>query len=457
MPSPLRSPKTLFDWLELDYYRRPRQLRRLRSLVIWLVLGMTAALLALTLWLGRQSLYQAGPLSVAHAMFDNDCARCHTEAFQPARRLLPSNAELRSVKNDSCKACHDGPIHHKQQVGDPSCSSCHQEHRGHPLLAQVANSHCTSCHANLRRKDGSQPAFQNVSSFAYDHPEFALWRDEPPKDPGRLHFNHQAHLTLQSRGVPGPDGKPMTEELACQSCHRPDAQRQYMLPVNYEQHCAQCHPLSVQLDGSWNNDSVREAAAKFRAQPAPHKAPAVVRAALRDRLTELVQRTQAILEPDSSSPASLPRLPWRQAAEQKLDEQAWVKQQLRQTERILFDGGGGCQYCHLVKDQAAPRANPSELPCYLVTNLPTRWFRHSHFSHASHQMVKCTECHAAETSRLTSDVLMPRIESCRKCHTPQVGARSDCVQCHHYHDHSRDHGPKEKLTIGDYLVKPGVK
>ena len=37
-----------------------------------------------------------------------------------------------------CQECHEGPLHNAQQANDPSCARCHQEHRGRPLLAKVA-------------------------------------------------------------------------------------------------------------------------------------------------------------------------------------------------------------------------------------------------------------------------------------------------------------------------------
>jgi Cytochrome c7 and related cytochrome c len=442
------TPHRLNDALELDYYRRPGPVRRFRRLILWLVFLTGCALLALVFWLGRPSLYQAGPVSTAHALFDNDCARCHTTAFQPVRRLAPSNAGFRSVADAACLTCHDGPLHNAQQESPPSCSSCHQEHRGRPQLAQVASDHCTACHANLRRRDGKDPHFQNVSAFADNHPEFALWRDKDPKDLGQLSFNHQVHLNLRARGLRGPDGEPLAQELDCQSCHTPDRDRRSMQPIRYDQHCARCHPLVIRLDGPPPvQPGPAEAAERYRAQPVPHRSPEVVRAALRERLTELVRGSPDIVEigPPSSGPL-FPRKP-PDAAPPK-DERTWIDRQLRQGERILFDGAGGCRYCHTVKAPAGSRPFPNDLPEFEPTRIPQLWFKHSVFNHDSHRSWRCTECHPAATSRLTSDVLLPRIDTCRQCHNPRAGARSDCIHCHHYHDRDREHGWKGKLTIG---------
>jgi hypothetical protein len=66
-----------------------------------------------------------------------------------------------------------------------------------------------------------------------------------------------------------------------------------------------------------------------------------------------------------------------------------------------------------------------------------RWMPHAHFNHAKHESVaSCRDCHnSAQSSQLTSDVLMPTKESCASCHSPAgVAAKSsECMTCHTYH------------------------
>jgi hypothetical protein len=68
-------------------------------------------------------------------------------------------------------------------------------------------------------------------------------------------------------------------------------------------------------------------------------------------------------------------------------------------------------------------------------------------------LVACTGCHAdAATSKLTSDVLLPGIKTCRQCHTseaphPQGAADAHCSECHVYHDRSR-----EKPVMAPYSI-----
>src|SRR5690606_16181260 len=95
-------------------------------------------------------------------------------------------------------------------------------------------------------------------------------------------------------------------------------------------------------------------------------------------------------------------------------------------------------YCHDVdkSDQGvAERVIPAMLP--------DRWFTHSVFQHDAHRMLQCESCHAGvKESKLTSDVLLPGVDNCRKCHGPDSlasGRASDaCVECHLYHNHKLD-------------------
>jgi hypothetical protein len=97
-----------------------------------------------------------------------------------------------------------------------------------------------------------------------------------------------------------------------------------------------------------------------------------------------------------------------------------------------------CLQCH----QESPESESSSgIP---LIDLPHKrwnqvWLRMALFDHQKHPM-SCTDCHKME-SRLASDVLIPHIDACKKCHsslrseTSEKARRgpSDCVTCHHYH------------------------
>jgi hypothetical protein len=461
MPSAFRDPKTLSDWIQLDYFRRPRGLRRWRSWLGWGTLGVFAVVVALVFVLPRgRSAFQAGPVSAPHSLFNNDCGQCHTDAFQTARRIWTvAPGKIHAVPNDACQKCHDGPPHNDQQLVELSCAGCHREHRGRPALARVDDGHCTTCHADLKANSraGANTPYQNVSAFPDAHPEFHIWRDGV-QDPGQLHFNHKVHL--KPEGVLAPGGK--TEVLVCSTCHREDIAGRYMQPIQYATDCARCHPLSVQLAGPFTDERTRTAAEEFAKTPAPHKEPSVVRAVLRERLIRFVQDNPVEAKPLPRN-RGIPR-PRRLEA---ITERQWVRargllteaekllfsnEQLPHNEGQLFDRAGGCSYCHVLSNgEGGAQRTPEGLPVYERTMLPERWLTHSRFGHDSHRMLACTECHPAPDSSKSSDVLIPHVETCARCHNPSTGVRDDCVECHGYHHRDQGYQASKGRTILEAL------
>jgi hypothetical protein len=298
-------------------------------------------------------------------------------------------------------------------------------------------------------------------------------------------------------------------EQTCTFCHQPDGARHYVLPVRYEDHCAGCHALTTRPAGDWPADDVRAWAAEPLPHPGRSQTAAVVRGALLARYWKLI----AGLVPDAPQ---LPRPPLldRPLPPLTAEQRERVRSLAEQTEKDLFpaatggqtrqqtgdlvrrltdgtaDDGvlgdlehplfvlrGGCSYCHErtgtrpdgLPEYAPPRlrdrweglAFPQPLPGPPGGRRPNdaeqaarnRWFPYARFDHASHRLLDCISCHKnAATSSKTADVLMPAIADCRACHNPQVGVRSDCLECHDYHDRARQprslRGP---FTIDDAL------
>jgi len=473
MPSPLRSPKNLAQWFELDYFRRRRLFRGLSKPLTWGALLAACIGVGWTFLPGKHMVYQAGPLSTAHAMFNQDCAKCHTEAFPALNRLWTSDAAVRSVPDQACQQCHAGPRHH-ECVAQRNCASCHHEHRGQTALARVTDNHCTSCHADLKCDNGASTNFDaHITRFAEGrHPEFRLWRQDKPTDPGTLRFNHKVHLQglldidraqlklqrekLREAGATPCDAElPVKQiQLECNSCHQVEPAGRAMLPISFERHCKECHPLSVQLVGDWKGP-LRDRACAFSNRPAPHPATGetaeAVRATLRERLTHFILSPPNKPFLSGAKPAQPERpLPgWSRVESVPPQEFAWVNRQLEQLERVLFDGGGGCRHCH--QEKTTPEKGPGGLPVYRLPGLlgvDKPWYEHSVFKHDSHKMLVCTECHDARASITASDVLLPRIEKCQQCHKERGGARSDCVECHVYHDPKLKRQFQGSQTIG---------
>jgi hypothetical protein len=445
----LHDPKKLTETVELDYFQRPRRFRFVKRLTTWIVFLASLAAIGFTLLPRQRHVYESGSLSTAHAMFNNDCGVCHTQAFQPLVRFVRADPSHQSVTDRTCQQCHAGGDHHGTVSG---CADCHREHRGHAVLAQVPDRQCTACHAHLKTTK-ADTAFEDVPAFT-SHPEFALWRRSAP-DTGTVRFNHSRHLNLTSqsglRGIDGPLSR--LKEQQCNYCHRTDPAGRYMLPIKYETHCQACHPLQVQVSGDWPDQRLGEALKAFAKEPVPHPArgqgPAMVRALVRDRYLDFAQKHPAVVKTAAADAADPPRpLPGTRRGQPATRGQlAFVEQQVQTAERLLFDGADGCRRCH--QERAGARVNG--LPDYGKPAIPAHWLAHSKFKHDSHRMLGCLECHAqALTSGSAKEVLMPRMAVCQQCHGSPGGARSDCFECHDFHSRSEPHWIGRK-TIKELL------
>jgi len=408
-----RTTKKLAQRINLNYFKMLGGIPRWRRVLsgIFAVAGVG--------WLGWYGLkgsprpYNAGPLAHAHALFGRKCSACH----------VAQAGYQRSATDQACLACHDGPAHHDDQTFTPSCSSCHVEHQGALTLSSTSDRACTECHADLRTKQGERPFAGHIRGFDSTHPEFAVLR-AGYRDPGTIQFGHQVHLKKDLRGPKGP------VQLQCSDCHRatgaPD--RSYMQPVNYERHCAECHPLG--FDRRFND-------------PAPHKEPKVVYDFVAQKLAAYIaahpREIPLVDEPDKRLPSRPPQPPARNAAE-------WVQQRLTDAQLLLWRKA--CKECHTLTFPNGPDA----LPVVAKAALTTRWLPHANFDHGAHQLVSCTSCHSkAANSRETADVLIPGVQTCRECHrSGSDAAEARCFECHTYHDWSKEKAVNGKFTVREF-------
>lgn len=477
--------------IELDYFKRLHPFRRWRLILTIALPTVAAVCLAALAVRGDQRIYNSGPVSTGHAMFNSECGQCHVAVSTAKASTAAGGGFWLRASDQACLKCHDGPIHHVDQAFNAPCASCHVEHKGHVVLASISSAHCTQCHAELEKTGSPTPFATRVDSFTTNHPEFAvaakdggaarrvrLNADKRPEDAAKLSLNHQKHLVAGLRyldeikarqGMKGLVEGPGGLQLRCTFCHQPDGQQQYMRPVTYVAHCGPvCHELKFDEP--------------FPA--APHDAPPVVRAFVRgvygeafDACTALGKPGDGNAEPglqercqqlglaksdnkaedddarprrrigrgdepeDGEKPRALRALrevpppeetarPRRRAeAEDKAAPDAWVPSRVKSAESRLFKT---CAECHTL---TAP--GPDRLPAVEPTAVPIRWLPHSRFDHGAHRPLGCAECHRASSSTRTEDVLMPSIATCRECHRDSGGARSGCVECHLYHDKAK--------------------
>jgi hypothetical protein len=441
--------KKLAQRIDLNYFKRPHSFRRLRF-----ILSVAAPLIAIV-WLGwfavarDNHVYSGGRVSKAHAILSNECNACHVKE---------AGSFSANANNQGCESCHDGPIHHTNQVFTPNCASCHEEHRGHLRLAATSNTSCTQCHANLHTAGAATHFALTVTRFDGDHPEFAAVRFGN-RDPGTIKFDHAVHLKHNLRG---PNG---FVDLDCQDCHRParedskwkygttdekkpdspaspahpipiaheplppsmDFARAYMSPIAYAKHCVACHGL--QFDPRFQ-------------ESAPHDTPEIVYAFLAQKFEQYIPSHTAELRVAAPVPErDLPQGPLP-AAVRVLTQQQWVELRVAESEELLWRKT--CAQCH-----ALSFSKKSSLPVVANSNITQRWFHHAIFDHDTHKLLKCAECHSrALTSQETSDVLLPGIQTCQKCHrSGPNSAESRCFECHNYHDWSKEKNIRGTFTL----------
>jgi len=419
-----------------------------------------------------------GTVSQAHTFIGNQCSQCHVFPHGPS--------------NQKCEGCHKGPLHHDNQVSNPTCVSCHAEHRGMVKLSFVDNRECTQCHGALKTKDSktqtqepSRNFIPSVTDFVTDHPQFAISVREQddsgrPQKKGKL--IRRIRLDVDGKQILRPSkgddkfvgfnqqfqgmiklnhrkhvGKPIARksdddkvQLGCSECHTPAADGKRMQKITFANHCSGCHQnRHLQIDPNADDK-------KLAACTVPHGSEERVREYLIVFFSENECQPFPALELD-------PRLLMTKLKGQPTQS---VQDKVKAAEESIYRDR--CAYCHKVDRDAMP------WPKVVNARIPERWFDHAEFDHKKHRLVKCESCHSgfgwrsdgsANEKKLvsvnpyesteTEDILIPGIETCRNCHRDskssggaiQGTATTACGACHLYHDKDKDKNWSEKLPI----------
>jgi hypothetical protein len=403
--------------LDLDYLKRPALLALLRARLTWgLIAASVLCSMPLVFGLGgsRRSLAN-GPVSPAHALFEDRCQTCHSVTFG-------------SVPDRSCLPCHNEGPHPAKPMdiakleSPPSCGSCHTEHRGQMPLAQVSNGNCTACHADLERHaTGLHVKALSITAFrAGRHPEFAY---ASMTDSRPLRLNHSAHMPSQSREIRG-----IKLPMQCIDCHAtdPTSPTGALIPVTFEKNCKSCHQRELQFD-------VYQVLGE-NAKPAPHTKDA-------DLIRQIVWNTY---RDALAADPSLARRPLGNDLNPQASADEWLKRVT--TDSVNFLLGKKCNYCH-VGDPMVMRAG--RIAGHFPDGNP--WLQRGEFSHHAHRAVTCESCHtAARTSTKTEDVLIPAMKSCLPCHGDSRAALDRCSKCHLYHNRTLEQD-KTRRPTGELL------
>ena len=449
-----RTTKKLAQRIDLNYFKRPTPLKRVK---LWLSLLVPVLAIIWISWHAFHKdarVYSSGRMSAPHAILEKQCAACHVQK---------ASVFSAKVQNQACLSCHDGPIHHVNQTSTPDCATCHTEHRGRVNIAATSEKSCTECHANLRTIGAPSIYSQHIHNLTDGHPEFAGIR-ENRRDPTTIKLNHALHMKAIRRGPTGP-----IVQLNCADCHRaaaaksswtyadanyasgssrnetlntsasnedalsphnPATGRELMAPVTFANACASCHLLSFD---------------KRFSEGVPHDKPEVIHAFLKKKFQEYAATHPSELRSARDPDRDLTGKPLAPRV-QTLTAAQWVAVRTSDAEQLLWRKT--CLQCH----QLSFNRN-SKLPYVQQTSVPSenvlpniaeavviaRWMPHAKFDHEAHAGFTCVSCHEkALRSSDSSDLLVPGIKTCQSCHAPGPDhAESRCFECHTYHDWSK--------------------
>lgn len=380
--------------------------------------------------------WNPGPLSSPHQAAAKDCKDCHDKPFE-------------RVEDASCVQCHKSVGPHSRQLsaanrseifGTQRCADCHREHQGRWGMKTVSVMSCTDCHAQIRQRIPST-GLPNISDFGTDHPplRLSIWpqRGGGPalraehsgalRVPTGLKFPHDLHLARQ--GIKSPQGPAETGGrvvMNCADCHRSEKGGNRFEPVRMAQHCQHCHRLSVDP--------------QIPARQVPHARPEEVAVSVREVFAALALERMPL---DLVTVNSLLQRPQAQSAPvAQMQATQFVQDRTLKTLSHMMEGPVGvCSTCHSISRRAS--SGPGSDVSWEVKPVTTHsnGLPGSRFSHSQHETAPCQTCHAANTSREASEVLIPGLKVCQDCHAGpdraaaerQHKVASSCESCHGFH------------------------
>lgn len=390
--------------------------------------------------------WSSGELSLKHHSLEDNCESCHVAAFE-------------SVQDATCISCHKDTGEHAPmprlakgmaplsagdalqwriaeglgKEGPLGCVSCHSEHEG-PVRQQAGSeAFCGDCHKKLDTRL-TDTALANAHDFGKAHPQFrpiyfaSFGAAKPvraapgakPVERSGLVFPHDVHMDARGGAARmavslAQYGKP----LECSSCHALTPDRMSFRAVKMEDACEGCHSLVSGRAAGGGFSKLRHGDVKELAED----------------LARISSSPRLSLAPARERPGQL-----GSASPYRADFGRPVRAYLGLSNALSV--GGVCTECHL------PTTGPTGQADLMPVNLPDRFLTSSFFNHEAHKKQECTDCHAADTSKAASDLLLPDLNSCRDCHLGATAVKtkkivpSDCAMCHAYHLPAGQWSPK---------------
>jgi predicted CXXCH cytochrome family protein len=213
---------------------------------------------------------------------------------------------------------------------------------------------------------------------------------------------------MDPAGIEAPQGAVV---MACEDCHREQAGGGLMAPIAFDAHCNACHRLSFDLSAP--------------DRQVPHGDPQEALDQLVDFYAQLALRGGSAEVPV----AALDSAPPDRALE-------WARKEAGRAAIDLVEDRA-CMQCHGVERQGSEQTIGWTIP---PVHLNRSWLPAARFSHRSHRVAECGDCHAAAGSSSSNELLLPDIDTCRECHGGETGdnnLNSTCVDCHRFHHPER--------------------
>jgi len=381
--------------------------------------------------------WSTGALSLKHHSLEDNCESCHVAAFE-------------SVADETCISCHKETGDHAAmprlakgmaplstgdalqwriatslgKEGPLGCVSCHSEHEGKVRQKPASEAFCADCHDALDTRL-TDTALGNAHDFGKEHPQFrpAFYAsfgaarpvraslDSKPIERSGLKFPHDVHMDARGGAARMALSLPQYgAPLECKDCHSLDADRIGFKEVKMEDACEGCHSLVSGRSAGGGFSKLRHGDVKDLAED----------------LARVGTGPRADLSAGRSRPGQFAR-GGAYAADFGRPVRAYIGLS------NALSPGGICTECHL------PARGPTGQADLVPVNLPDRFLTTGFFSHEAHKREECTDCHAADTSKAATDLLIPDLKSCRDCHLGASAVKtkkivpSECAMCHAYH------------------------
>ena len=402
--------------------------------------------------------WSTGDLSLRHHSLEDNCESCHVAAFE-------------SVQDKTCLTCHEDTGDHASagrlaagmpplsagdalqwriaeslgKEGPLGCVSCHSEHEGEVRQKPASEAFCGDCHTALDTRL-TDTALADAHDFGKEHPQFrpAYYasfgaakpvRASPgtkPIERSGLKFPHDVHMDARGGAARMAVSLPQYgEPLACKDCHALTPDKVSFRPVEMEKACEGCHSLVSGRTAGGGFSKLRHGDVKDLAED----------------LARVGSGPRAAPASSRSRPGQFARGGGAYAADFGRPVRAYIGLS------NALAPGGICTECHLPASKAGRRD-------LMPVNLPDRFLTKGYFSHEAHRREKCTDCHAADTSKAASDLLIPDLKSCRDCHLGASAVKtktivpSSCAMCHAYHLPSGQWDPGAKEGEPHYSPAP---